>query len=195
MSRVLQVLAAILVLGVAGVAGYHFANSPVTTTTTSTTSTSTTITTTTLAGSSCRATDFSGAFDQGQGAAGTIYASITLTKTSAGSCTLKGWPLLTLQDRLGGLITSSVDDVPSNGNTFQFLTSKANGAPTTLTLTQNATTTFSLAYSDVQTGMKACPNAVTLSVQLVAQGPTITVTPPSPVQPCNNGQIWVSPFY
>lgn len=192
MSRALKVVAAILVLGVAGVAGYHFANPSVATTTT-TTSTSTT--STTLAGSICTAPDFSGAFVEGQGAAGTVYASITLTKTSPGSCSLKGWPLLTLQDRLGGLVTSKVIDVPSNGNTFQFLTSKANTAPTTLTLAQNATTTFSLAYSDVPPGTTACPSAVTLSVQLVAQGSTITVTPPSPVQPCNSGQIWVSPFY
>ena len=40
-------------------------------------------------------------YNEGEGAAGTIYASVTLTKTTAGTCTLKGWPILTLSDRLG----------------------------------------------------------------------------------------------
>lgn len=192
MSRTLKVVLVVIVLGVIAVLTRHVINGAnTTTTTTSTTST----TSTTLAGNTCSASDFSGAFDQGQGAAGTINASITLTKTTTGTCTLKGWPTLTLQDRLGGLITTNVVDVPSSGNSFQFPSTKANAAPTTLTLAQNGTTNFSLAYSDVQTGTTACASAVTVSVQFVAQGPTVTVTPPSPVQPCNNGQIWVSPFY
>ena len=192
MSRTLKVVVVIIVLGAIAVFSRHLINaSNTTTTTTSTTST----TSTTLAGNTCKASDFSGAFDQGQGAAGTINASITLTKTTTGTCTLKGWPTLTLQDRLGGLITTNVVDVPSSGNSFQFPSTKANAAPTTLTLAQNGTTNFSLAYSDVQTGTTVCASAVTVSVQFVALGPTVTVTAPSPVQPCNNGQIWVSPFY
>ncbi len=192
MSRTLKVVVVIIVLGAIAVFSRHLINaSNTTTTTTSTTST----TSTTLAGNTCKASDFSGAFDQGQGAAGTINASITLTKTTTGTCTLKGWPTLTLQDRLGGLITTNVVDVPSSGKSFQFPSTKANAAPTTLTLAQNGTTNFSLAYSDVQTGTTVCASAVTVSVQFVALGPTVTVTAPSPVQPCNNGQIWVSPFY
>jgi hypothetical protein len=192
-SRTLKVVIVIIVLGVIAVAATRYVINAPNTTTTTTSSTSTT--STTLAGNTCKASDFSGAFDQGQGAAGTISASITLTKTTTGSCALKGWPMLTLQDRLGGLITTNVVDVPSSGNSFQFPSTKANAAPTTLTLAQNSTTNFSLAYSDVQTGTTACASAVTVSVQFVPRGPTVTVTPPSPVQPCNNGQIWVSPFY
>jgi hypothetical protein len=62
-------------------------------------------------------------------------------------------------------------------------------------LNQNSTTNFSLAYSDVPTGATACESAVTLSIQFVAGGPAINVTPQYAVQPCNGGQIWVSPFY
>jgi len=165
------------------------------TTTTTTTTTSLATTTTTLASTACSANDFSGAYNEGQGAAGTVEASVTLTKSTAGSCTLKGWPLMTLQDRLGAVLKSTLVDVPSSADRHQFSGAQANHAPTTLTLNQNSTTTFSLAYSDVPTGAAACESAVTLSVQFVANGPVINVTPPYPVQPCNQGQIWVSPFY
>ncbi len=171
----------------------HVAGTSTTTTSTSTTSTSTT--STTLASTACQAGDFAGAYNQGEGAAGTIYASVTLTKSTAGSCTLRGWPRITLQDRLGAVLTSKVIDVPSASNQFQFLATQANAAPTTLTLHQNGTTTFSLAYSDVQTGATACESAVTLSVQFVANGAAIAVTPQYAVQPCNGGQLLVSPFY
>jgi hypothetical protein len=57
------------------------------------------------------------------------------------------------------------------------------------------TTSFSLAYSDVQSGTTACESAVTLSVQFAPGAAAITVTPTYAVQPCNNGEIWLSPFY
>ena len=163
--------------------------------TTTTTTTTTPVTSTSLAGTACQATDFSGVYNEGEGAAGTIYASVTLTKSTTGSCTLEGWPLLTLQDKLGAILTSSTLDVPASDNSFQFLTARANDPPATLTLSQNGTAEFSLAYSDVQTGTTACPDAVTLSVQFVAKGSVIDVTPAYAVAPCNNGQVIVSPFY
>jgi hypothetical protein len=167
-----------------------------TTTTTKTSTTTTSTTSTTLASATCVASDFSGVYNQGEGAAGTIYASVTLTKTAGATCTLKGWPILTLQDRLGAVLKSTGVDVPSSASGFQFLTpSQANAAPTTLTLSMNATATFSLAYSDVQSGTTACESAVTVSVQFVAGGAAIPVTPQYAVQPCNAGQIWLSPFY
>jgi hypothetical protein len=142
------------------------------------------------------ASDFSGVYNEGEGAAGTIYASITLTKTTGGTCTLSGWPILTLQDRLGAVLKSTDVDVPSKTSGFQFLTpSQANAAPKTLTLSMSSTTTFSLAYSDVQSGTTACESAVTVSVQFVSGGAAIPVTPQYAVQPCDNGQIWLSPFY
>jgi hypothetical protein len=176
----------------------HAIHSSTTTTTTTarivTTTSSTT--STTLASATCIASDFSGVYNEGEGAAGTIYASVTLTKTTAGTCTLKGWPILTLQNRLGAILKSTGVDEPSSANGFQFSTpAQANAAPKALTLSMNGTTTFSLAYSDVQSGTTACESAVTISVQFVANGAAIPVTPTYAVQPCNNGQIWLSPFY
>lgn len=174
----------------------HALDSDTTTTTTTKPPASTsTSTTTTVATTTCSGTDFSGVYNEGEGAAGTIYASVTLTKTTSGTCTLNGWPLITMLDRLGGVLRTTPVDVPSSGTGFQFLTAKENARPTTLTLAQNSTATFSLAYSDVQTGSTACESAVTLSVQFTKNGNAVTVTPQYAVQPCNNGQIWLSPFY
>src|ERR1019366_5889803 len=96
--------------------------------------TTTSVTTTSLTGPPCRAPDFSGVYNEGEGAVGTIYASVTLTKSSAGSCTLKGWPIITLQDKLGAVLTSSALDVPSSGNSFQFLNARANDPPASVTV-------------------------------------------------------------
>ena len=145
---------------------------------------------------------FSGTYNEGQGAAGTVYASVTLTKTTPGSCTVDGWPLVTLQNKLGGLVAVTPIDVPKAGNGFQFLTgtasdltSAANHAPSALSLTQSQSVTFALAYSDVTVGTQACGNGVSMSVQFATDGSTVGLTPPSPIQPCDNGQIWLSPFY
>jgi hypothetical protein len=169
-----------------------------TTTTTSTTIQASTTTTTSSAtgATTCQGSDFRGAFNQGQGAAGTVYASITLTKTSSGGCTIKGWPILTLQDRLGAVLTSSTVDVPSAGSQISFLDSRADHAPVLVTLKNGSTTTFSLAYSDVPTGNETtCPSAQSVSVALSRNGSTAAVTPQYPPAPCNHGLIWVSPFY
>ena len=167
-----------------------------TTTTSSSTTTPTSSTTTTKpAGTGCLGSDFRGQFNQGQGAAGTIYASVTLTKSSAGSCTLKGWPRLTLQDKLGAQLPINPANLPSSAGGIQFPTSQANQPPSLLTLAKGATTNFSLAYSDVPTANSVCDNAVTMSVQLSVGGSTVTVTPLFALQPCNNGRVWVSPFY
>jgi hypothetical protein len=167
-----------------------------TTTTTSTVLTPTTTTSSATGATTCQGSDFRGAFNQGQGAAGTVYASITLTKTTSGSCTIKGWPTLTLQDRLGAVLPSSTVDVPSAGSTKTFLDSRANHSPGLVTVQNGATTTFSLAYSDVPTGTETtCPSAQSVSVALTKNGSTVAVTPQYPPAPCNHGLVWVSPFY
>jgi len=170
------------------------------TSTTTTTSSTTTIALTTTTGAkvgatTCHGSDFRGSFNQGQGAAGTVYASITLTKTTPGACTIKGWPILTLQDRLGALLTSSTVDLPTASAPIHFTDARANQAPSPVSLTTGATTTFSLAYSDVPTGAATCPSAQTVSVSFTQGGSTVAVTPQYPPAPCNHGLVWVSPFY
>jgi hypothetical protein len=179
------VLVVVLVL-----VGRHIVNSN-TPTTTLLPSTTSTVPTAKPVAVACTGSDFSGVYNQGQGAAGTIFASVTLTKVTPGTCTFKGYPLLTLQDKTGAVITSKqLDSSP-----VQFPDALANKAPTQLSLSDGATTTFSLGYSDVPVGTQACASATTLSVQFAAGGPVVTVTPAYPVQPCNDNTIWVSPFY
>jgi len=163
------------------------------TTTTGPSSTSTT--SSTLAQTACQGSGFSGVYNEGEGAAGTVYASVTLTKTSPGTCSENGWPILTLQDKSGALLPVNLVDVPSAGNTLQFSAAKANRAPTTLLLHQGSVTNFSLAYSSVTTANTTCDNALTLNIQFAAGGSSVPVTAPYAVQPCDNGKIWVSPYY
>lgn len=191
----------VIVLAVGGFfLGQHFAQSPATSSTTTTSSTPiASTTTTTTPGSSlattCAANDFRGVFNEGQGAAGTIYASATLIKTTPGSCTMKGWPLVTFQDRLGAVLHASVVNVPTNKDGFSFPTSAADAMPASLQLSHGSTVDFSLAYSDVPTGTASCPNATTISVQFRANSAAVTITPNYPLQLCNSGSVWVSPFY
>ena len=198
MSRALKSLAIFAAFVLIFVISRHAIDSTTTTTTTSSTTTSTSTTTTTSApvvGSTCKGGDFTGVFNEGEGAAGTITASVTLTKTTPGSCTLKGWPILTLQDTDGALLASStINESPSNAP-IQFPSVQANKAAALLTLAPHSTATFSLAYSDVPTSTAACPTARTISVQIARGGSAATVTPAFAIQPCNRGTIWVSPFY
>ena len=165
-------------------------SAPVTTTTVGTTTTSSATSATTCQGSS-----FSGLFNQGEGAAGTIYASVTLTKDTAGSCVIKGWPILTLQDKTGAVLPLNLVDETGTNNAIQFSVAKANEPPAVLTMTNGSVTNFSLAYSSVPTANTVCDNAVTISVQFATGGASVPVTPAYPVQPCDSGKIWLSPFY
>ena len=152
-------------------------------------------TSTTIATAACRGAQFTGTFDQGQGAAGTIYAGVTLTKTTAGTCAVKGWPLLTLQDKQGAVLVITQVNQPSSSSSVQFPNASANQVPQQVTVNQGASIQFSFAYSDVTTGNTACDNATTLNVRFVANDASIAITPQYPLQPCNNGTMWVSPFY
>lgn len=143
----------------------------------------------------CQGSAFTGVFNEGQGAAGTVYASVTLTKHTAGTCSIKGWPILTLQDKTGAVLPLNLVDQSGSNNAIQFSATKANEAPALLTLANGSATNFSLAYSSVQTANTVCDNAVTISVQFATGGASLPVTPAYPVQPCDNGKIWISPFY
>lgn len=201
MSRSFKVLAGLVAL-VALVAAFTIGRRTATTTTTTTTTPTatttapvvTTTTTTITAVATCGSRGFSGVYNEGQGAAGTVTASVTLTKTTSGSCTLKGWPTLSLQDKLGAVLPSSSVAISTNGP-IQFSDPLANKAPTLLTMNQGATTSFSLGYSDVPVGNESCATATTLNVQLALNGGSVPVTPPYTIQPCDHGRIFVSPFY
>jgi hypothetical protein len=169
-----------------------------TTTTTASTTTTTVATTTTspiATASTCQGSAFTGIYNEGEGAAGTVYASVTLTKHTAGSCSLKGWPILTLQDKTGAVLDINQVNESGTNNPIQFTTAKANQPPSSLMLTNGSTVNFSLAYSSVGTANTVCDNALTISVQFAKGASTVPVTPAYPVQPCDNGKMWISPLY
>ncbi len=161
----------------------------VTTTSTTSSVTSSTVSTT------CQGSDFNGVFVQGEGAAGTISDSVTITKKTAGSCVIDGFPLVALQDNQGALLKSTINDQLPSNQVIQFPNPLANKAPAPLTLNEGSSASFSFAYSDVQTGNTACPTVATMSIQFAAGGSTVTLTPQYALQPCNNATLWVSPFY
>ena len=183
------------------VSRYHSTTTPTTTTTsTSTTTTVASSTTTTSVasanGSTCAGSDFTGSAGLSQGAAGTIYTSFTLTKTTPGSCTLKGWPLLGLENRAGVTLPERTVEVPSSGNPANFLTPAANHAPTTLTLQEGSKTSFSVAFNDVTTGTETtCPTAAVVLVGTGVGTSTTSISLTYPIQPCNHGTLVASPFY
>ena len=172
-------------------------SSSTTTTTASTTTTSVATTTTSpiATASTCQGSAFTGLYNEGEGAAGTVYASVTLTKHTAGSCSIKGWPILTLQDKTGAVLDINQVNERGSNNAIQFTTSKANQPPSPLTLTNGSTVNFSLAYSSVGTANTVCDNALTISVQFAKGASSVPVTPAYPVQPCDNGKMWISPLY
>jgi len=195
-----RLLVGVVVLALAAGAfylGQHVTTSSSTTTTAPSNSTTTAPTTSTSGplATTCSPKDFRGVFNQGQGAAGTIFASVTITKTTAGSCSMKGWPLITLQDKLGAVLPTRAINVPTNKDGFSFPTAAADAMPQTLRLSQGSIANFSIAYSDVPTGSASCPNAVTISVQFLPNSAAVTVTSLYPLVVCNGGSIWVSPFY
>ncbi|MEO9180803.1 MAG: DUF4232 domain-containing protein [Acidimicrobiales bacterium] len=189
-----------LAIFIAFVAIYTLSRHAIGPTTTSTTipSTTTTVvssTSTIPASAMCQGSGFSGVYNEGEGAAGTIYASITLTKATPGTCSVKGWPILTLQDKTGAILPINLSDIPSGNNAVRFSPAKANDAPTMLVLRQGSAVNFSLAYQDVPTNNTVCDNALTVNVQFSTGGSSVPLTPPSAVQPCDNGKVWISPFY
>ena len=169
----------------------HVALTHHTTTTTSTTTTSTTTSTTsTTSLAKCQGSDFTAVDDGGQGAAGTVYDSVTLTKTTPGSCVVDGYPLLTLQGSSGAVVPSSETHVTS---AVQFPMAGANRPAAAVTVAAKSSIAFSYTFSDVSTG--TCPSVKTINVQFAPAGSSAAVTLLYAQSPCNNGALTVSPFF
>lgn len=190
MSRALKSLAIFAGFVVIFTLSRHYLTTTATTTTTTSIAASTT-TSTSQSTTTCQGRDFKGVYNEGEGAAGTILASVTLTKLTPRSCSVDGYPTLTLQDESGAVFSSTT----STTSPVQFPAAAANKPPSSYSVASGGTISFSLGYSDVPVGTEVCTSAVTISVQFQKNGSTTTVTPSYPIQPCNAATIWVSPFY
>ena len=200
MSRTARnfVLALVLVIVVV-VAGYGIGHrSPTTTTTTTTTTTPPTTTTTAphapttttpASLTTCRGSQFTGTNVGSQGAAGTGYDIMTLTKTSPGTCVVDGYPIVSLLNAKGAVITgfnvTGATDFPEG---------PAHGAPAAHTITTGQKVDVQIRYSDIPVGTAVCPSVSQVDVQFVTGDQTVPVIFTYPIQPCG-GDLAVSPFY
>ncbi len=163
-----------------------------TTTTTSTspsTTTSTSKSTTTTAGSTaCDHVTASAA--PGQGAAGTITGTVTVTNTGPTPCTANGYPKLALFSGSGAPLT--VTNV--NGLSVT-LSPAANAPPSPVAVAPSTTAQFAYQFSDVPVGgQTSCPASETATV-IMPGATTASPTFVLAINPCNNGTVKVSPLY
>jgi len=194
-ARNLLLAVALVVVGtVAGYAAGHHTPSTTTTSTTTVATTSTSApasTTTTTAPSltTCRGSDFSGANVGSEGAAGTGYDIMSLTKVSTGSCVVDGYAIVSFLAAKGVVVTglSVVDST-------DFPAGPAHGAPGAHTVVTGGKVDLQLRYSDIPVGTTTCPTVAQVNVQMVAGDTSIPVSFPYPISPCG-GQLSLSPLY
>ena len=123
--------------------------------------------------------------DAGMGNRVTVLA---LQNTGAQTCSLTGYPAVTLTDA-GDRVLTTVKAVQEPGSYFAQGT-----APTPVSLKPQAKAYFDLAWNVVPheaEGEKTCPEAKTL--RLTAPGDTVAVSLPLTLTPCGK-QVRVSPF-
>ena len=112
--------------------------------TTSTTPTPSTTTSTVPGGEPCTSAHLSVAIGQSQGAAGTFYYPLVFTNTGTNSCTLQGYPGVSL--------------VGSNGNQIGSPATRTTSSSVLVSLAPGSTTTATISLSDA---LNVCSNPVT----------------------------------
>lgn len=193
-----NLILAVLLVVVALTVGRYIVQRPVTPSTSSTTitapSTSTTTTsppstTTTVASlTTCRGSQFTGANIGSQGAAGTGYDVMSLTKVSGNSCVIDGYPIVTLFNSKGALTGFTLS------NSTNFLSAPANAAPAAHTVLTGQKIEVQLRYADIAAGTQACASVSRANVQFVAGDTPVSITFAYPISPCQSA-IGVSGFY
>lgn len=110
----------------------------------STTSVPSTTTSTVPGGGPCTSAHLSVSIGQSQGAAGTFYYPLAFTNTGTTSCTLQGYPGVSL--------------VGSNGNQIGSPATRTTSSPVLVSLAPRSTTTATISLSDA---LNVCSNPVT----------------------------------
>lgn len=161
-----------------------------TTTSSSSTTTSAPSTTSTTGVASAACNHITAVSGQGQGAAGTITGTVTITNTASTPCTVNGYPKLALFSGSGAPLTVTLVDGLS-----VTISAPANAAPATVNVAPSGTAQFAYQFSDVPVGVEtSCPSSESASVIM----PSATVASANfslAIDPCNNGTVRVSPVY
>ena len=84
----------------------------------------------------------------GQGAAGTVYGQIGITKNSGASCVLYGYALVTYQDGYGTVLPIHISHSPVDHLAF-FADPSANKLPTMVRMSIGSVAKIDYSYSDV----------------------------------------------
>jgi Protein of unknown function (DUF4232) len=198
--RVIGVMAAVAVGGLAlGACSSQSSSSSTTTTKASSSTTSsststptttappTTTSTTTAAGpATCPTTALVATVAGSEGAAGTIETTIALRSTSTTNCLLSGYPGLQLVSATG----TNLPTVVTRMGTYSFTAM----APTTVTLAPGQTAYFNIGYSDVPVGTEtSCPTSGSLIVTPPNDFDHLSVN--AMLAPCGGGSMTVSPVF
>ncbi len=147
-------------------------------------------TTSTTGASAAGCNHISATSGQGQGAAGTITGTVTVTNTGSTPCTVNGYPILALFSGSGAPLTVTV----VNGLTVS-ISPPADGAPAAVTLAPAGTAQFAYQFSDVPVGSEtSCPTSEAASVTMPG-ATTGSANFALAIDPCNNGTVHVSPVY
>jgi membrane-bound inhibitor of C-type lysozyme len=136
----------------------------------------------------CAGTNLRLSVEGGDAGMGNRVTVLALQNTGAQTCSLTGYPAVTLADA-GDRVLTTVKAVQEPGNYFTQGT-----APTPVSLKPQAKAYFDLAWNVVPheaEGEKTCPEAKTL--RLTAPGDTVVVTLPLALTPCGR-QVRVGPF-
>ena len=127
---------------------------------------------------------------QGQGAAGTITGTVTVTNAGSTPCTVNGYPTLALFSGSGAPLTVTL----VNGLTVS-ISAPADGAPTAVNLAPSGTAQFAYQFSDVPVGSEtSCPTSEAASVTMPG-ATTASANFSLAIDPCDNGTVHVSPVY
>ena len=190
MSRGLKSLAIFFAVVVIFSLSHHTLGPIGTTTTTSLPETTTTTYTSTCVPGDLKAVDMGG-----QGAAGTVYGQIGITKNSGASCVLYGYALVTYQDGYGTVLPIHISHSPVDHLAF-FADSSANKLPTMVRMSIGSVAKIDYSYSDVSTSSSGCVTVTQVSLQLRMGATTIPVKlrTTGTFAPCG-GKTLISPYF
>jgi hypothetical protein len=130
----------------------------------------------------CQASAIAASQGQSDSAAGRIVYAIVLTNTGPQSCTMDGYPTVTLADTGGTLPTTQ-----TNGNDG---VASVSTTPAVVAIAAGDAASFVLQYVDVATGTQSCPTATQLQIVLPGGGGMVLATVND--TPCG-GELDVSP--
>jgi hypothetical protein len=201
--RVLGAFLAVVVAAGVGLFAYDHVGSttapptttpPTSTSTTTTVPASTTTSTTVATTAACTGADLVGTIGPGQGAAGTVYATATLTNDTSVSCSIDGWPTLAL---LAG--SKSLDATTDDSSSAFASLGGVPASPAPATIAPGGQVLFALAFTDVPTGTQSsCPNATTVLFTIAPStaSASLGLSDSDEISPCGQPPtVSVSPLY